>query len=117
MTLFAFHRVLICAAIAFDVFFTLFCIRKYNRYGDPWELVMAFASSLLTIALVAYLIYFNKKVRALRLVMAAHDRLCPQCQYDLQGSLQSSASTCPECGFAITEEFRKHAKQVTTQTT
>jgi len=117
MTIVLFHRVLIAAAIAFDGFFTLFCIRKYNRNGDGWELVMGIASSLLTLALVAYLIHFNKKVRSLRIIMAAQDRLCPQCQYDLQGSLASNAKSCPECGCEITEEFRKHAVQATSKPT
>lgn len=117
MALIAFHRILIAAAIAFDGFFTLFCIRKYNRSGDVWELVMGFGSSVLTIGLVVYLIHFNKKVKAIRLFMAARDRLCPQCHYDLQGSLASNATACPECGCEITEQFRREAMKVTGQTT
>ncbi len=116
MALIVFHRVLIAAAILFDGFFTLFCIRKYNRNGDVWELALGFGSSLLTIGLVAYLIHFNRKVKAIRLVMAAQDRLCPQCRYDLQGSLAANATACPECGCEITDQFRREAMKTTGQT-
>ncbi len=118
MSLLIFHRVLIVASIGFDVFFTLFCVRKYNVTGDAWELVMAGASSLLTVGLIVYLIYFNKKTRAIRLLMAARDRMCPECQYDLRGSLASdaggpasAAGRCPECGWIITDTFRAKARE------
>jgi hypothetical protein len=94
MALYAFHRILITAAILFDFVFTVFCIRKYNRSGDAWELVWGLASSLLTLGLVAYLVHFNRKTSRLRLELAARDRLCPRCQYDLRGSLASDIAQC-----------------------
>ena len=112
MNLNAFHRILIAASIAFDVFFTIFCIRKYNRSGDWVQIALAVAASLLTIALVAYLLYFNRKVAALRITLAARAQLCPKCQYDLRGSLESDITTCPECGEPITQAFRREAAAV-----
>jgi hypothetical protein len=109
MALYAFHRILIAAAILFDFVFTVFCIRKFNRNGDVWELAWGIASSVLTVGLVVYLVYFNRKTAALRIALAARDRLCPRCQYDLRGSLSSDITTCPECGEPITEEFRRRA--------
>lgn len=109
MNLNGFHRILIAATIAFDLFFTIFCIRKYNRSGDVMQIVLAAVASLLTIGFVAYFLYFNRKVAALRITLAARARLCPKCQYDLRGSLESNIATCPECGDPITEEFRRKA--------
>ncbi len=112
MNLNGFHRILVGASIAFDLFFTVFCIRKYNRTGDVMQIVMAVVTSLLTLGLVFYLVHFNRKVAALRITLAARARLCPRCQYDLRGSLQSNIASCPECGEPITEEFRRQASAV-----
>lgn len=109
MALYSFHRVLICFAIAFDSVFTWYCIRKYNRYGEFSELVFAGLSSIASIGFVIYLVHFNRKVTKLREAMAARDRLCPGCGYDLRGSLSAQTSVCPECGAPISEEFRRRA--------
>ena len=112
MALYAFHRVLIAAAILFDFAFTVFCIRKYNRNGEVIELIWAAVASLLTVAFVAYFVYFTRKTARLRLALAARALLCPRCQYDLRGSLATDAIACPECGEPITSEFRRKAAAV-----
>jgi hypothetical protein len=110
MALYAFHRVLIAAAIFFDFVFTVFCIRKYNGpNGDIKDLIWALLSSVITVGFVWYFIHFTRKTARLRIELAARDRMCPRCQYDLRGSLASSITMCPECGEPITEEFRRKA--------
>lgn len=66
MALYNFHRVLIAAAILFDFGFTLYAFRRYGATGNVIDIAMAIGSSVVTVALVAYLIYFNYSVRILR---------------------------------------------------
>ncbi len=66
MALYNFHRVLIAAAILFDFAFTLYSFRRYDITGNVVDIYMGVGSSIVTIALVAYLIYFNYSVRVLR---------------------------------------------------
>jgi uncharacterized membrane protein len=73
MSLYHFHRVLITAAILFDFFFTFWAIRQYQAPdGAAMDLVMAIGSSVVTVALVAYLVYFNRNLAVLRHVI--HER-------------------------------------------
>jgi ABC-type cobalamin transport system permease subunit len=65
MALYNFHRVLIAAAILFDFGFTLYAFRRYDITGSTTDIVMGVVSSIVTVALVAYLIYFNYSVRML----------------------------------------------------
>lgn len=66
MDLYVFHRVLISAAILFDVFFTTFCIRMYNATDDKSHIVWAVVSSVIVVGLVAYLVIFNRKTAKLQ---------------------------------------------------
>lgn len=66
MALYYFHRVLIAAAILFDFAFTLYSFRRYGITGNAMDIVMGVGSSVVTVALVAYLIYFNYSVRVLQ---------------------------------------------------
>lgn len=63
MALFHFHRILVAAAILFDVAYTFFSINRWQKLGHTSDLVMAVVSTLITIAFIAYLIRFNKKMR------------------------------------------------------
>ncbi|MEX2214461.1 MAG: hypothetical protein WD768_10055 [Phycisphaeraceae bacterium] len=107
MALYHFHRVLIAAAILFDFFFSLFCIRRYNLHGEVMDLVYAIGSSAISVGFILYLIHFNRKVARYRANLDS--LLCPNCQYDLRGSLARHAATCPECGSPISEELRRRA--------
>lgn len=72
MALYNFHRVLIAAAILFDLGFSLYCYRKWQDGGEPMQLVMLIGSSVVTVGLVAYLVYFNKKLTVLRRLSHEH---------------------------------------------
>ena len=71
MSLYNFHRVLIGAAIVFDFFFTFWSIRQWRESGDAAMLVMAIASSIVSIALIAYLVYFNRNLAVMRHVLSS----------------------------------------------
>jgi steroid 5-alpha reductase family enzyme len=71
MSLYSFHRVLISAAILFDFFFTFWAVRQYRANGDVMDLVMGIGSSVFTIGLVAYLVYFNRNLTVHRHMIAA----------------------------------------------
>jgi hypothetical protein len=66
MALFQFHRVLISFAIMFDFIFTLWSIRRWNATGENINLIMAVGSSIVTVMLLAYLVYFSKNLNAMR---------------------------------------------------
>ena len=66
MALYYFHRILIAAAIIFDVGYTYFCLKRYSKLEQTGDLIMAIASSAVTLGFVIYLVRFNKKVRRLR---------------------------------------------------
>ncbi len=69
MALYNFHRVLIAAAILFDGAFSLYCYRNFQNSGDGVQLAMLIGSTIITFALVGYLIYFNKNLAVLRRVV------------------------------------------------
>ncbi len=92
------HRVLITAAIVFDFFFTFWAIRQYRQSNDVKQLALVVASSAVTLALVAYLVYFNRNLSVLRYSLA---RRCAQCGTVLQGLTGSGRGSCPQCGAAV----------------
>lgn len=49
------HRILICAAIAFGVFFTVWQAVKYRQTGQLEHLVIAVVTALITVAMAYYL--------------------------------------------------------------
>ena len=73
MALYNFHRVLIAAAILFDVAFSLYCYRKFQIDGHAVQLVMLIGSTIITFVLVGYLIYFNKSLTVLRRAVEQRD--------------------------------------------
>ncbi len=74
MALYNFHRVLISAAILFDFFFTFWALREYRQTADGMQLAMAIGSSIVTVAMVAYLVYFNRNLAVMRHVLEGRDR-------------------------------------------
>ncbi len=66
MAIYNFHRVLIAAAILFDFGFTFWAIQQYRCTDDGQQLILAVLSSAVTLALVAYLVYFNRTLAVLR---------------------------------------------------
>ena len=65
MSLYHFHRVLIGAAILFDVMFSWYCYRKWHIAGEVLHMMMLVGSSVVTLGMIAYLVYFNRKVAML----------------------------------------------------
>ena len=71
MALYNFHRVLIAATILFDLGFSLYCFRKWQETGFTSQLIMLIGSTVVTVAIVAYLIYFHKNLTVLRTMLDA----------------------------------------------
>lgn len=109
MALYNFHRLLIAVSILFDIGFTFWCVRAFNRADqaqrDAWTflenpIVWGVASSLLVVLFILYLIHFNRSLTHLKSVLNTPMR-CPACAYDLRGSQSQPPATCPECGEPI----------------
>jgi hypothetical protein len=63
MSLYQFHRVLIAAAIVFDALFTFWALRQWQNSGhDHMLLAMAIGSTVVTVTMVTYLVYFNRNL-------------------------------------------------------
>ena len=103
MVLCNFHRVLISAALVFDFGFVFWTIRQYRPTADAVQLVMAIGLSAVTVALVAYLVYFNRNLTVLRHVLLGR---CKECGYDLRRRI-SQDGCCPVCGAAIGPQWRQ----------
>ena len=82
MSLYYFHRVLIVATIVFDFFFTLWSIRMWRETSEPTYIYLAVGSSILTLAFIAYLVYFNRKL--------------PQVKQNLEQHPPTSSKSSPE---------------------
>ncbi len=66
MDLYHFHRVLIACAAMFALGFSVYSYQAYGDVGRPVNLAMAGIAAALGVALVGYLIYFNRRLRNLR---------------------------------------------------
>lgn len=66
MAPYKFHRVLIAVAILFDFGFTFWAIQQYRCSDDVKQLILPVFSLAVTLALVAYLVYFNRTLAVLR---------------------------------------------------
>ncbi len=104
MALYNFHRVLIAVAILFDFGFTFWTIRQYNLTGDAIQLVLAVGSSVVTVGLVVYLVYFNRNLSVLRHILAAR---CVYCGSDLRRAVASGSTACPQCAQPIGDQVRR----------
>ncbi|MAE67198.1 MAG: hypothetical protein CMJ18_23300 [Phycisphaeraceae bacterium] len=102
MALYNFHRVLIASAILFDFGFSLYCFRRYQITGEGLQLTMLVASSVVTVAMIGYLIHFNKGL----VVFQRQGALtCGDCGYNLETTMAAGRTACPECGAAIPTGF------------
>lgn len=72
MDLYHFHRVLIASAILFSLGFAVYAYRQSGDLGSGLYLAMAVGSGVISLSLVAYLVYFNKSVRKLNEGHAGH---------------------------------------------
>ncbi|MBI1336950.1 MAG: hypothetical protein GC164_08315 [Phycisphaera sp.] len=68
MALYNFHRVLITASILFDAFFSYWSFQQWRETGESINLVMLVGSSVVTLGLIAYFIYFNRNLHNKRAV-------------------------------------------------
>lgn len=99
MSLYQFHRVLIAAAIVFDALFTFWAIRQWQTSGhDSLMLGMAIGSSVVTVTMITYLVYFNRNLTLLRHIVTGR---CGRCGGDIRQALQDHVHECPACGAAI----------------
>ena len=96
MSLYYFHFVLIGATILGDLFFTLFCLQRYRADDNPAMLTMAAVSTIVTVAFVAYMVYFARHLSVVRHQLEKVQP-CPACGYDLRGQ-RGTVRSCPECG-------------------
>ena len=96
MSLYHFHRVLIGASIIFDFCFTFWTVRAWLKTGDAMQIVLAVGSSILTVALVTYLVYFNRNMAVWRHVMSGN--LCSGCHGDVRAARAQGQARCPQCG-------------------
>lgn len=65
MALYNFHRVLITAAFVFFLAFAVYAWQRYTAEGGTTNFVMAAASAAVGVGAIAYLIYFNIRLRKL----------------------------------------------------
>ena len=63
MDLYNFHRVLISSAILFFLGFAVYSYRQYEWLDSGAYLVMTIASGAVSLAMVGYLIYFNRRLQ------------------------------------------------------
>ena len=98
MSLYNFHRVFIIVAILFDVGFSIYCYQKYQMSSEYLHVVMLIGSSVVTLVLVAYLIYFNRSLAILRSMASDRIKRCHSCHYDLRGTSEIDHDCCPQCG-------------------
>ncbi|HAI13986.1 MAG TPA: hypothetical protein DCM28_19940 [Phycisphaerales bacterium] len=62
MAAFALHQLIIGIALALDFVFMLWAIRRYTQTGENMLLCGAIGSTFLTVTLVSYLVYFNRRI-------------------------------------------------------
>ena len=94
-----FHRVLIAAAIGFAFFFTVWAVDQFQQTDNVNQLVLAVASTVVTLALVACLVYFNRNLSVLRHTLASR---CVHCGGLLRSDSSADHADCPNCGEAAT---------------
>jgi len=107
MALYNFHRILIVAAIFFDIAFSFWCWGVYRQTGEGIYLFMLVGTTVITLALIAYLIYFHRKTERLRHAVAG---VCLHCKVDIASALLAGATQCPRCGKEIDEQMRRIAQ-------
>ena len=69
MALYNIHRVLIAAAILFDVGYTYFAINRWRVNDSATDLYMAIGTTVIMIGFVVYLTRFNRKMKTMKKVL------------------------------------------------
>jgi hypothetical protein len=72
MDLYHFHRVLIASAILFFLGFAVYAYRQSGDLGSGLYLAMAVGSGVISLSLIAYLVYFNMSIRKLTAGQGSH---------------------------------------------
>lgn len=98
MAIYFFHRILIGAAILFDLGYSYFAFLHWQHSQQPSQLVIAGIFTVFTIGLVVYLMNFNRKTRSLERSLTAE---CSQCGCKLHTALLEHRQECPRCGCRI----------------
>jgi len=62
---------------------------------------MAIGSTVVTITMVTYLVYFNRNLTVLRHIVTGR---CQSCGGDIRDALEAHAGACPRCGVAIVRQ-------------
>jgi hypothetical protein len=62
MAAFALHQLIVAIALLLDFLFALWAIRRYTSTGESMLLYGAFASAFITVTLVSYMVYFNRRM-------------------------------------------------------
>jgi len=77
-----------------------------NKGGVPWEDVLPAPVTMGVVWLLALVadavIDWRLRVHARDLVLKG---ICPECRYDLRGSIAGGSARCPECGARIQSRF------------
>lgn len=62
MAAFALHQLIMATALVLDFAFMFWAIRRYTVTGESMLLCGAIVSTFVTITLVSYLVYFNRRI-------------------------------------------------------
>ncbi len=74
MAAFALHQLIVATALILDFAFMFWALRRYAATGESMLLCGAIGSTFLTVIMVSYLVYFNRR-------MALINHLChTRCQ-------------------------------------
>lgn len=75
MAAFALHQLIMATALALDFIFMFWALRRYTQTGENMLLCGAIVSTFLTITLVSYLVYFNRRIALINHLCSTR---CPQ---------------------------------------
>ena len=73
-----------------------FGVDKRQRFQELFDVVMPLWFLTLVFAILPTL-WLYRRIRQ----RAVSERLCPNCQYDLRGTIAGGRAECPKCGAAI----------------
>jgi len=62
MTAFALHQLIVAIALILDLMFVFWALRRFADTGENILLYGALASAFITVTLVSYLVYFNRRI-------------------------------------------------------
>ena len=62
MTAFALHQLIVAIALILDLMFAFWALRRFADTGENMLLCGAIGSAFITVTLVSYLVYFNRRI-------------------------------------------------------